>query len=219
MLFLDRIHISPPDCLASRKIGRDHWDDVNPLEKEEIRTNLARLTDSRFAYCESDLKNSAQHIEHFRSRHRFPKHTFDWNNLFLSCNYNDSCGHHKDTSRETKNMPYEPAALIKPDEDDPERFFLFYPDGSVRFREGLSEREQFQARETLRVFNLQNVRLAKLRRLAVKFYEGMNPDVIEFLEECSAADRQLFLVGEIRATSADPFATAIKHFLQLAVGE
>lgn len=218
MHFLDRSRVAAPECLVARKGGRDPWDGVEAREKEEIHASLARLTESRCAYCESDLKTSRKHIEHFRTRHRFPTKTFDWNNLFISCTHDDSCGRHKDSSRETKRAPYEPTDLIKPDEEDPERFFLFYPDGTIALRDGLNEKERFRARETLRVFNLQNARLAELRRLAVRFYRSVNPDLLEFLEECSVAEREEFLVGEVRATSAEPFATTVKHFLQLTPG-
>jgi uncharacterized protein (TIGR02646 family) len=53
---------------------------------------------------------TTRHIEHFRQRSRYHQGTFEWDNLFGSCNRPDNRGKHKD---QCGNYDYQD--LIKPD--------------------------------------------------------------------------------------------------------
>ena len=103
------------------------------------------------AYCEGQAVPGRRHIEHFRPRHRYPQHTFRWDNLFGNCGDTKTCGHRKDAP---KARAYAVEDLIKPDEEDPDTFFHFVGDGSIAVREGLAPRQAARARETLRVSGL-----------------------------------------------------------------
>lgn len=138
-----------PACLSTYQHGRDNWKAVSAEDKREIWERLDEMQQRRCAYCEDALRNDKRHIEHFRQKARDPKVTFLWSNLFGSCNRIDNCGKFKD-----ELPPYDPADLIKPDEEDPERFFLFVSDGSVAVREGLNAADKKRALETIRIFNL-----------------------------------------------------------------
>jgi uncharacterized protein (TIGR02646 family) len=46
-------------------------------------------------YCEIVLSTEGSHIEHLKPRSHFQQEIFSYNNLLLSCNHNDSCGHKK----------------------------------------------------------------------------------------------------------------------------
>lgn len=147
--------INEPACLKHYHHGRDHWNQNTPIPSEKIQIweKLDQMQDRRCAYCEADIHNSDRHIEHFQQRSRYPQGTFDWTNLFGSCNREDSCGKHKDQCGS-----YNPDDLIKPDVDDPEHYLLFISDGTICIRNGLTDAEQQRARETLRIFNLNHDR-------------------------------------------------------------
>lgn len=209
---LDRSCISSPVCLDRYRHGRNTWDDIDCTERQEIRTALEAIQGRRCAYCECNLDEHGQHIEHFHQRSRHPRGTFDWDNLFWSCDRDNSCGKHKD-----KCGVYNAADLIKPDAEDPEHFFQFVSNGSIALRPGLSTDEQHRATETLRIFNLDagSGPLRRMRELAllghIKTLETLNElrefypseDIIEFIEE------------ERAIVSVFPFCTAIKHYLKL----
>ena len=90
---LDRT--APPRCLKKYDYRRDRWNDVTDREKHEIWQQLEKMQGRLCAYCESKLTEK-RHIEHFRQRSSFSKLTFEWENLFGSCNREDSCGKFKD---------------------------------------------------------------------------------------------------------------------------
>lgn len=164
----------------------------------------------RCAYCEAQIENGRRHIEHFRQRGRFPQGTFDWLNLFGSCNRSDCCGKHKDQCG-----LYDPADLIKPDIEDPDHFYVFVSDGTIAVRQGLSDHDAHRARETLRILNLdaQYGPLRRMREQAVAGYiqtaEEWQQMSVEFEphEWMPALQTELALILEM------PFATAIRHIL------
>ncbi|MEU7782775.1 HNH endonuclease [Amycolatopsis sp. NPDC049159] len=57
-----------------------------PWKHEEIRAALRSETDSRCAYCESEINSvTYDQIEHILPKSRFPDLVVDWNNLTLVC--------------------------------------------------------------------------------------------------------------------------------------
>lgn len=198
-----------PACLSSYRHGRDNWKIVTADDKQEIWKKLYEMQQRRCAYCEDALRNDKRHIEHFRQKGRDPKVTFLWSNLFGSCNRVDNCGKFKD-----ELPPYDPADLIKPDEEDPERFFLFVSDGSVAVREGLSAMDKIRAQETIRIFNL-NGALSERRRIAIAGYVNLGLEFLKMVESGDLTSEQCdeLFKDELIATASLPFSTAIKHIL------
>lgn len=137
-----------PVCLSRYQHGRDPWSSTTQPERDEIRSALNLMQGRRCAYCEGSLENGC-HIEHFRQRKRYPQGTFDWNNLFASCNRSGTCGDHKDSC-----AVYPHQDLIKPDVEDPEAFLVFAPDGTVHPREKLNDRDLHRARMTIDILKL-----------------------------------------------------------------
>ena len=182
--------------------------------KKKIRSRLRKMQGPRCAYCEGAVYCDA-HIEHFRRKnpHHFPELTFAWSNLFWSCESNEHCGHYKDRP---SAPPYNPADLIKPDEEDPDVYFYFHSSGEVRPRSGLDPRQLHRANETIRVFNLNCGPLKAARRQALKQYERRDPDILEALMAFDEETRQAFIIEEIQATSRDPHCTVIRHFFEKA---
>ncbi len=203
-----------PECLDKYRHGLHNWKHVTAEDKTEIRQGLDTMQGQRCAYCEDDMSNGKNHIEHFLQRDRHPTRTFDWQNLFGSCNRETSCGKHKD-----RQPFYNPNDLIKPDEEDPEHFFLFVSDGTIAIREQLSANEKHRAEATLRIFNL-DAQHGPLRRMRQKAVQGYKQQAEEFqLMAAEFPDLLPILLDEIKNLIADtahlPFATAIKHILCL----
>lgn len=226
MLTLDRTSIDAPDCLA----GYDHrihaWDDVGGQCKQELRQALVQLQKKpalsperpheqgvRCAYCESAIHRGG-HIEHFRRKHRtlgYPQFTFEWTNLFLACDANDHCGHFKDR----KSAPlYNPDHLIKPDEHEVDDYLYFHSTGEVRARAGVTGHTLLMAKETIRVFGLDDSALSGARANALRSYRKLNDNDLDELASWEEEDRDEYLRGELQATRWDPYASTIRHFLQ-----
>lgn len=202
-----------PSCLNKYQHGLDNWRSVTPEHKSEIWSKLDEMQQHRCAYCEAAIKterlNSNAHIEHLRQRRSFPQGTFLWSNLFGSCNRQDSCGKHKDNL-----APYNHQDLIKMDEEDPERFFDFLPDGNVVPVKGLRPEDKHRAEETIRVFNL-NGALRQIRETAVKGYLQTAEEFSAYAAdpEIDEADWLSLLQEELDRIKNLPFTTAIKHVL------
>jgi uncharacterized protein (TIGR02646 family) len=206
---LDRASVYAPSCLAEYKQSGSQWMAVSHEHRAEIRTKLEQMQGLRCAYCECALDERNQHIEHFRPINAFPNCTFQWSNLYWSCNQSDSCGHYKDNKK--KVGVYNSDDLIEPCMDDPDSFFRFRSDGTISVRVGLSEVDMHKAQETLRVFNLQPTsgRLRNMRKEAVSGYISIVVDCDDFSE----MELQSILLQELTAISCLPFSTAIRHVL------
>lgn len=218
---LDRLSVTPPNCLSEYDYHRQSWDDLDGECKSQVRFALVRMQgipgvtieDSneygvRCAYCEGAIYHEG-HIEHFRRKNprHFPGLTFEWTNLFLSCGDEQHCGHYKDRQSAPS---YSSDDLIKPDEHDPELYLYFHSLGEVRVREGLQDADKHRASETIRVFGLNNGSLPYSRKKAVFPY-------IKDLDEIASwdlAEREMYLQEEINKTRWEPYSTTIKHFLQ-----
>jgi uncharacterized protein (TIGR02646 family) len=207
---LDRTAVPAPPCLAKLKHGRDKWG--KEVNRAEIRAHLERMQGRRCAYCEGSLDDFGEHIEHLRTRSRFPKLMFDWSNLYLSCYREDSCGRYKDHAAGLHN----PDDLVDPCNDDPDRFFRFYSNGVIKVRQGLSPADAHRAHETLRVFNLdpEHGRLRALRHRAAETYLAQGRSFLDDLREFSEDDRRDFIAEELRKTADQPFSTVIRHLFE-----
>lgn len=200
-----------PACLANYQPALQLWNDVTPADKAQIWQELEAMQGERCAYCEVQIRIGKRHIEHFRQRSLFPQDTFNWTNLFGSCNRSDCCGAHKDQCG-----LYNPADLIKPDVEDPDDFYLFVSDGTIAVREGLSSQDARRARETLRILNL-NAQYGPLRRMrqqAVAGYLETAEELRQMAEAFEPGEWLPELQRELELIESLPFATAIRHVLE-----
>lgn len=207
MLRLDRAAVVAPPCLSTYNYRTHIWKDVTPEHKQQIREHLEQMQGPRCAYCEGPLDSLGQHIEHFRRKQLFKAQTFDWANLYWSCDQTDSCGHYKDHGA----GPYNANDLLEPCVHNTDEYFRFRSDGTISVRDGLPAAEKARAEETLRVFNLNPVfgRLRNMRKSAVAGYVS----IVDGFRDFSPADMQTLLADELRETANSPFATAIRHVL------
>lgn len=197
------------------------WGDFakQDVVRDAIWNQLITMQHHRCAYCEANItEHACRHIEHFRSRKNHPPGTFDWNNLFGSCNCKDSCGTHKDRDGAD---PYDWEKLIKPDIDDPDDYFVFVRDGTIVPRRSLQQDPEKlrRATETLRVFNLHAERgpLRQLREEAISIYWSEYLAKAEFaLKFPGTVDLGAVVQELLLETATLPFATAIRHALTVA---
>jgi uncharacterized protein (TIGR02646 family) len=201
-----------PDCLSRFVPGTNTWKDLREADKTELWSALVTMQGDRCAYCECETFTNDRHIEHFQQRSRYTAGTFEWSNLFGTCNNPESCGKHKDNC-----AVYDPACLIKADVENPDDFFIFVKDGTIAIRKGLSKAAQLRAEETLRIFNLdsKNGRLREMRRAAVFGHWH----TVQLISEFAAGDPknecgwQEFLDEEIQKARILPFSAAVRHAL------
>ncbi|OGB29607.1 MAG: TIGR02646 family protein [Burkholderiales bacterium RIFCSPLOWO2_12_FULL_61_40] len=202
----------PPACLARYQHGRDPWRMESPTgpERVEIWAKLNAMQGQRCAYCEAATVEGNRHIEHFHQRngpHRYPQGTYAWDNLFGSCNRQETCGKYKDQCG-----GYAQTDLVKPDIEDPEAFLVFSPDGSVHPRANLSPADRHRAAETIRILNLNGV-LRQIRYSEICGYVQTAETFAEMASHLDASEWLPLLQDELRQTEQLPYATAIKHVL------
>lgn len=215
---LDRDLVVPPACLKNYSHLIEKWDSLNSVCRKELRQAVMGMQRSPVtgvvlcAYCEGAIHNEIGHIEHFRPKGftSFPELTFEWTNLFFSCESSKHCGHYKDRpGAEAYSFDY----LIKPDEVDPEKYLYFHSSGEVRERAGLYSDQTRIASETIRVFGLNSASLRDSRFKALSAYQKIISEDLDEISMWSEEDRNSYLQEEIEATRWDPYATTIKHFL------
>lgn len=194
-----------PGCLRKFKHGRDNWGSVTLDDKIEIWIELNKMQGGLCAYCESAM-GGAKHIEHFRQKDRVPAETFLWSNLFGSCNNPTSCGKSKDSDRR-----YRDDELIKPDINDPDQYFLFVQDGSIK----LKNASESKGRETLRVFGLNPDfgRLRDKRREAIRRHMGTIAFYSDLCQQDphNELDWHRDLEADLDKVAGEEFSTAIRH--------
>jgi uncharacterized protein (TIGR02646 family) len=197
-----------PSCLKRHHCTpANDWQKVSPEDRTEIWEALQAMQLDRCAYCESKITAPKQHIEHFCPRSRYPQKTFDWPNLFGSCNDKEHCGKHKDNKQYVQS--YQTTALIKPDEEDPEKLLLFSSDGIIAIRHDLAPEDQHRAAETIRVFKLNAATLINQRRQAVQGYLSLAEEQSLF----SNTEWREYIDDELKEAAGQAFVTAIRHIL------
>lgn len=211
---LDRASVPVPECLQNIPEG---WvfDDLRGAEKDQIRACLRLLQKSCCSYCERRTGENPKdgHIEHFRKQADHPNLTLAWDNLFWSCNDENTCGKHKDscTRQSGAHASFDVNDLIDPSNIDPDNFFIFVSDGSVAIKDEIAEAQKRIANETLRVFNLAgSAYLRKAREDAVNPYK----DTIDWLLKSAPHLLVDYIESEKEKVGSAPFSTAIKHFFR-----
>lgn len=211
---MHRLHRDPqaPACLGRYQHGQHNWgmQSPTPVERAEIWEKLNAMQGSRCAYCEVTIAPANSHIEHFRQRSRYQQGTFDWINLFGSCNRKGTCGDHKD-----KCGGYDHTVLIKPDEENPDDFLVFTPDGNVGPKADLTEKQRHRATETIRIFNLNGPEgaLRQIRQREVAGYVQTAEAFADMAASFPEHEWLPLLEEELANTVHLPFATAIRHTL------
>ncbi len=211
---IDRTAVPVPACLENVPDGWT-YSDLRGADKEQIRNALLTIQGHRCAYCERRTGENAKdgHIEHFRNQAVHQDITLTWDNMFWSCNDENSCGKHKDScNRETgPRSKFDPSYLIDPSAENADDFLLFITDGTVRPKDDLGDDLRRRACESLRVFNLaDSAYLRKAREDAVRPYFS----TISWLQENAPEKVADYLRCEQSKIDLLPFSAAIRHFFR-----
>lgn len=204
-----------PACLSSFKHGANNWGDVTPEHKKEIWQQLEAMQGRFCAYCERSIRRKSKdsHIEHFVRCDNEKKKTFDWNNLFGSCEDKHTCGKHKDNKARHIKMD----VVCKPDIMDPANFLQFLPGGNVQTKPGIEESKQRIAENTIAIFNLNNSSLCGRRRLVYKEEKRFTAEIFELLNLMPDEPELIEELNEnIARISQQDFASARKAAWLLA---
>ncbi len=209
-----------PDFLIQYNPNIHRWNGSDPYvpsraHREQIWTALLSMQGGVCAYCEAGLLNG-RHIEHFATRNNHPNLTYEWTNLFGSCDRTDCCSHYKDSARNPFSG-YNLADLIKPDSEDPWHFLVFGSDGRVSVRDGLSESETKRGQTTIDVFNL-NAPHHVPERLSRYYCVQQTLDLIEKDSEEEIVDLILEDVRSSILPHLDSYSSSALQPLALVLG-
>ena len=189
--------------------GVNVWNDA---PKPDIWIALDSLQNGFCAYCECRLNR--KHIEHFRTRTKFPELTFDWRNLFGSCGDSSQkggwnrCGIYKDNGARN----YDIENIIKPDHENPSYYLLFLTSGRVVHRPDLNPQEKFKAMETIRVLNLDNnPELFNRRKKAIEAILVEVKELYSMREELNEKDWKELFNDALQQINGEEFQTALEH--------
>ncbi len=203
-----------PKCLVrAQENGATNWQRLRGGDRREIWSKLNEMQFMICAYCESTFTKDDSHIEHLYPRSKYEGLTFEWKNLFGSCNNEFTCGIFKDSARNPHQVNHE--LLIKPDQDDPREYFHFYKNGRISAKSGLTEKQYLRAKETIKAFNLNNTTLTSLRRRHLEPLYQLEEDFIIWSDICED-DPELLdeLAYEIRLLMAEQEDTAYQSVKQ-----
>lgn len=212
-----------PPVLSEFDFNIHDWDNnIKPKHRALIWPSLFSMQGYRCAYCECSISATDpddKHIEHFRQKgnHRYKHLSFEWTNLFGSCNVRSRCGRYKDKSG------ISPEDIIKMDEEDPEKFFTFLSTGGISVNEGLSIEDKDRADKTLEAFVLnpkkggvkyERKRVIDSHQYLFNEFEG----ILEAFRQLDDGEDYSELLEQALLEYKDkikdqPFATAIKHVL------
>lgn len=146
-----------------RKNQNEIWGNFSvTIEYTELKEYLRSTQENMCCYCEIAIKqNSDAHIEHLKSRDHFPNQRFDFDNLYASCQHNDSCGHFKGNQ--------DPTCMILPNSNCESRFTYTDNGKIIPTIEGDQE-----AIKTINVLDLNNKRLKNARMDIIRILEDIN---------------------------------------------
>ena len=148
-----------PECLRKARKQKQSWEKFAKTDgRDELAECLYERQDQRCAYCDMAIKKRGDgHIEHLERRRDTPQRALDWDNLFFSCQREDSCGKYKDSEIKTA---IDSSRVVDPSQEDPLDYFGYTGDGKIIALKPGDEK----AETTIKIFNLNAARLKSARR-------------------------------------------------------
>ncbi|MDH6343384.1 uncharacterized protein (TIGR02646 family) [Parabacteroides sp. PFB2-12] len=187
---MKRIDKEAPSFFSAyiRENKPERWEDITPI-RADLRAHILNEQEGVCAYTEIRLPdfNKNCHIDHFRKRDHFPKLTFDYANLLVSCNSEEYGAKHKDkviTSGEYGD-------LINPVEESAAGHIEFTSTGKVNPLTAKGEK-------TITTFNLNAKSLTERRKdkaFCLSYYikdEFTEDDIVQSIGEFETMIRQLY---------------------------
>lgn len=81
-----------------KSIDANKYVKTDRFKEQDIKDSLKVIYNNKCAYCEQDIGDNNQHVEHYRPKHLYPWLALSWDNLFLCC---DRCNTYKSDHFET----------------------------------------------------------------------------------------------------------------------
>ncbi|RLA71002.1 MAG: TIGR02646 family protein [Epsilonproteobacteria bacterium] len=170
----------PPRLLEDRRLldipdgpsnPRRAWNNFSTTGKTDIHNRLIPLQSGLCIYCEQKLDKYGFHIEHILSKLLNRPLTFEYTNLSLSCIKDGSistettanpisCGH----APLKRANDYNETLLIKPTEAHCSELFAYHQNGEIKSNDNNSGFDRTRVEHTLKVLNLNCLRLKRERR-------------------------------------------------------
>jgi uncharacterized protein (TIGR02646 family) len=166
--------------------------------KRELANHLYKEQKGLCIYCQQSFSEALtnkylsnfSHIEHIKpkSRKKYPKYTFDHNNLTLSCNGFDCnilenekekefCGHNK-------NEKFNSNLFLNPIEiKDIEKYFAYKINGEIQISEELETDERKKSEYMIKILDLNNPILVDMRKNAYYIAKNYDTEIDELLNE------------------------------------
>jgi uncharacterized protein (TIGR02646 family) len=164
-----------------KKARKGHWATDNA--RKVLKTPLAKMSHGKCAYCEYRCgRGSGLEIEHYVARHEDPDRAFEWTNLLPACRLCNNA----------KQNQVHGGLLLKPDEEDPEPFFLLQSaTGMLTPNPELRADQQERAAATIKLCDLNRAGLREVRLEERDFVvrligrlARMEPESLKDLEDC-----------------------------------
>jgi uncharacterized protein (TIGR02646 family) len=153
-----------PAALNGWDGSRHPWSDFcqDRVSYNEVKQSLTGEQNHLCCYCESAIKDSDSHIEHYKPRSRKQMLMYDYSNLACSCNggINDDrhCGHKKDNN-------YNDKLFIDPSKESSGNLFNYDTGGGVGPRQGISRGDADRVNYMIQILNLdKSPKLRGMRR-------------------------------------------------------
>jgi len=155
-------------------VRRNHpttWDELHENAKEvyfESREHILVIEQNCYCgYTEiiiNDVTNS--HIDHYKKRSLFPRETYKWNNLIVSCNDDEFGAKYKDNKSHMTINDYD--NLLNPVIDIAQDYFYYNNFGQIEPKQDLDIETRNKANKTIESFNLSNESLRRKRENIIR---------------------------------------------------
>lgn len=128
------INRNPPSpCLAGQPANQAWRAFMGSKCYTDLSNSLRQEQHGLCCYCELELIDGDEHIEHMEPRSRNPTRTYDYANLALSCNGGavEHCGHYKDDRHQNRQYCWDRTQFLPPHLAITFTLFKYVPDGGI----------------------------------------------------------------------------------------
>ena len=151
------------------------WEDLDPDVRIDLRKHILEEQNGFCAYTELALKSGNCHIDHFLKRDLFPKETFKYENLLVSCNNEEYGAKYKDKKvKDKKDYNF----LINPTIENPSDYLTYSLTGEIP---SIDNNEK--GKHTIEYFNLNERSLIERRKSITKIISSISHSIKNFTEE------------------------------------
>lgn len=158
-----------PDCLADAAKNGWSWEEFvtnNHAGYQECRQQANGEQASVCAYTELplDTEKMTVHLDHYRKKSIYQELRFDWRNLFAAIKDNRFGADYKDNRVSGENEQQVYAVILSPLTENLESYFHYATNGEIEPSMGLSDDNLNRAKETIKIFHLNEDELVSRRR-------------------------------------------------------